>query len=210
MAAQTTHNPGDAVDGNPVAEAAEAVHGHDVPAGTSEVAAHGGEGGGLPQFRMEYWGGQIVWLLIIFAILYVLLAKVFTPRLRKIQDTRAQTIADAVEQARTVQAEADAQAKAAQAELEDARARARRLAADAKAKAQAEMSASQATEDQRLNAELEQAEARIRALRDQAMGNVRGIAAETAEAMVAKLTGQAPTRADIDAALAARTTEGAA
>ncbi|RAK56735.1 hypothetical protein [Phenylobacterium deserti] len=210
MAAQTTHNAGDAHDGNPVAEAAEAVHGHEVPAGTTEVAAHGGEGGGLPQFRMEYWGGQIIWLLIIFAVLYALLAKVFVPRLRKIQDTRAQTIAEAVEQARTVQAEADAQAKAAQAELEDARAQARRLAADAKAKAQAEMAASQAAEDQRLNAELEQAEARIRGLRDQAMSNVRGIAADTAEAMVAKLTGQAPSRADIDAALAGRTTEGAA
>ena len=53
--------------------------------------------GGLPQFRFEYWGGQIVWLLIIFAVLYVLLAKVFVPRLRGVQDTRAQTIADAVE-----------------------------------------------------------------------------------------------------------------
>jgi F-type H+-transporting ATPase subunit b len=211
MAPETTSRAGDdAHDGNPAAEAAEAVHGHEVAAGTSEVAAHGGEGGGLPQFRVEYWGGQIVWLLILFAILYTLLAKVFVPRLRKIQDTRAQTIADAVEQARRVQAEADAQAKAAQAEVEDARAQARRLASDAKAKAQAEMAASQAAEDQRLNAELEQAEARIRTMRDQAMSNVRGIAADTAEAIVTKLTGTAPARAEVEAAIARRPTEGVA
>lgn len=166
--------------------------------------------GGLPQFRFEYWGGQIIWLLIVFAILYALLAKVFVPRLRNIQDTRAQTIADAVEQARRVQAEADAQAAAAKAEIDDARAQARRFAADAKAKAQAEMAASQAAEDERLKVELEAAEERIRATRDKAMANVGQIAADTAEAIVAKLTGAAPSRAEVTAALSARTPEGVA
>ena len=166
--------------------------------------------GGLPQFRFEYWGGQIIWLLITFAILYALMAKVFVPRLRGIQDTRAQTIADAVEQARRVQAEADAQAAAAKAEIEDARAQARRVAADAKAKAQAEMAASQAAEDERLRVQLEKAEERIKATRDAAMANVGQIAAETAEAIVAKLTGAAPSRAEVDAALSTRTPEGVA
>jgi F-type H+-transporting ATPase subunit b len=166
--------------------------------GTAQEPGHGG----LPQFRFEYWGGQIVWLLLIFAILYALLSKVFVPRLRGVQDTRAKTIADAVEQARRVQAEADAQAAAAKAEIEEARAQARRLAVEAKAKAQAELAARQAEEDKRLAAELEKAEARIRGLRDQAMANVGSIAAETAEAIVAKLTGAPVNRAEVDAAVA--------
>jgi len=178
------------------------------PAGATTEQPH--KSGGLPQFRFEYWGGQIVWLLLVFAVLYVLLAKVFVPRLRGIQDTRAKTIADAVEQARRVQAEADAQAAAAKAEIDDARAQARQVAAEAKAKAQAEMNASQAAEDERLKVELEQAESRIRAMRDQAMANVGQIAAETAEAIVAKLTGAAPSRAEVDAALTTRTPEGVA
>lgn len=196
MAAETT---------TPAAEAGEAVTGHHVPAGTTEVAAHGGgESGGLPQFKFEYWGGQIVWLFIIFAVLYVLLAKVFVPKLRKIQDDRAATIADAVNQARSVQAEAEAQAKAAQAEIDEARARSRGLAADAKAKAAAELARSQKAEDERLAAQMDEAEARIRGLRDQAMSNVRGIAGETAQAMVEKLTGQKVTAAEINAALTAQ------
>jgi F-type H+-transporting ATPase subunit b len=168
--------------------------------GTSEQPAKGG----LPQFRFEYWGGQIVWLLIVFAILYVLLAKVFVPRLRRVQDTRAQTIADAVEQARRVQAEADAQAAAVKAEIAEARSQARRLAAEAKAKAQAEMAQRQAAEDERIAAELDKAELRIRGLRDQAMANVGSIAADTAEAIVAKLTGAPARRAEVEAALAGR------
>lgn len=212
MADQTTVTSEAASSGvKPATEAAQAVGGKTPEAtSTTATAGHEGKSGGLPQFRFEYWGGQIVWLLIVFAILYVLLAKVFVPRLRGIQDTRAKTIADAVEQARKVQAEADAQAEAAKAEIESARAQARRLAAEAKAKAQAEMAASQAAEDARLNAQLEEAEARIRGMRDQAMTNVRGIAADTAEAMVAKLTGKAASRAEVEAALAARSSEGVA
>jgi F-type H+-transporting ATPase subunit b len=195
----TTPTPTGDHDGNPAAEAAEAVHGHEVPAGTTEVAHEGGEGGGLPQFRFEYWGGQIVWLLILFAILYFLLARVFIPRLRKVVDTRAETIAGALEEARRVQAEADAQAAAAQQEIAQGRAEARRVASEAQAKAAAEFAARQAAEDQRLAAQMDEAEGRIRAMRDQAMGNVQGIATDTAQAIVQKLTGTAPSAAEAQA-----------
>ncbi|MCR5873270.1 hypothetical protein LRS10_03120 [Phenylobacterium sp. J426] len=192
-------------DGNPAAEAAEAVHGHEVPAGVTEVAAHGGEGGGLPQFRFEYWGGQIVWLLILFAILYFLFARVFTPRYRKIIETRQSTIDGALEEARRVQAEADSQAQAVKAEIDQARANARRVVADANAKAAAELARSQAAEDARLNGELEEAEQRIRAMRDGALANVEAIATDTAQAIVQKLTGSAVTAAEAGALRPART-----
>ena len=98
----------------------------------------------------------------------------------------------------------------AKAEIGEARGQARRVAADAKTKAQTEMAERQAAEDARLQAELEKAEARIRGMRDQAMASVGQIAAETAEAIVAKLTGAAPSRAELDAALPTRTPEGVA
>lgn len=180
----------DANDGSPTAEAAEAMHGHEVPAGTTEVAAHGSESGGLPQFDFQYWGGQIIWLLLLFAILYVLFARVFVPRFRKVADTRAQTIADALAEARRTQTEADAKAEAVRADIDTARADARRLVADARAKASEEMARTQAAQDAELAAQVETAEVRIRGLRDQAMTNVRVIATDTAEAIVAKLTGK--------------------
>ena len=190
----------------PVAEAAEAIHGHEVPAGTSEVAHEGGEGGGLPQFQMEHWGGQIVWLLLIFAVLYVLIAKVFTPRMRKVFDTRAETIASAVAKARLAQDEAQAQAEAGQAQVVQARANALKIASDARAKAKAAASEKEAAEEAKLAARLEQAETSIRTARDAAMGSVNGIAAETVQAIVAHLGGgkltDAQARAAIDAAKA--------
>jgi len=188
----------------PAAEAAEAVHGHEVAAGATEVAEHGGEGGGLPQFNPEYWGGQIVWLLVLFAILYALLSRVFIPRLRRALDAREATIAGALAAARQVQAEADAQAEAARAELAEARARAARRAAEAKAAVEAERARRAAAEEAKLAQHLAQAEDRIRTGRDQAMTNVRQIAAETAEVLTEKLSGRAAAAGEIEAALAAQ------
>ena len=165
-------------------------------------AEHGAAEGGLPQFRFEHWGGQIVWLLLIFVILYALLARVFVPRLRRVIDERAATIASAVEQARSVQGEAAEQAAIAQAELAEARARSQRLAADARAKAAAESAERQAAEDARLAEKLADAEARIRATRDAAMANVAVIAADAAGAIVEKLTGRAAAKGEVAAALA--------
>ena len=188
----------------PAAEAAEAVHGHEVAEGVSDVAAHGGEGGGLPQFDIEYWGGQIIWLLLIFAVLYFLLARVFIPRLRKALQTREATIADALATARQVQSEADAQATAARAAAAEARGRAQRTAGDAKAAVEAERAARAAAEEAKLQQHLTQAEDRIRTGRDQALTNVRQIAVETAESMIEKLSGRRAAPGEIEAALSAQ------
>jgi F-type H+-transporting ATPase subunit b len=165
----------------------------------STGAEHGS--GGLPQFQFQHWGGQIAYLLVLFVILYLLISRVFTPRLRGVIDQRAATIAGALEAARQVQAEAASQAAAAQAEVAEARARSQRLASDARAKASAEAAARQATEDARLGERMAEAEARIQASRDAAMKHVGGIAAETAAAIVEKLTGKAASGSEISNAI---------
>ncbi|MGQ3045153.1 MAG: hypothetical protein ACT6QO_17065, partial [Brevundimonas aurantiaca] len=54
--------------------------------------------------------GQIAYLLVLFFVLYLLISKVFAPRIRRVMDERADTISAAVTTARQVQAEAAAQA----------------------------------------------------------------------------------------------------
>src|SRR5690606_28248758 len=84
----------------PVEQAVEyaAETGH-VPANAAAAAAEH-DAGGLPQFEFQHWAGQAVYLLILFAILYVLVAKVFAPRLRRVIDERAETVSSAVATAR--------------------------------------------------------------------------------------------------------------
>lgn len=167
---------------------------------TGAPEAHGG--GGLPQLQFEHWGGQIVWLLITFAVLFVVLSKGLLPRIGGAIETRAGKIAGDIADARRLKDEAEVQARAAAAEVADARAKAQRTAADAKAKAAAEAAVRQAAEEAILAEKLGVAEARILAARDAAMSHVREVASDTAAAMVEKLTGKAATAAELNASMA--------
>lgn len=177
------------------------------PEGAAPQASHasteaqGGASAGLPQFDATWWGGQIVWLALIFLVLYLALSKVLLPKLSKTIDEREGKISGDIADARRLKQEAEAQAVAAEAELVDARAKAQKTAADAKAKAAANAAERQSAEEAKLNARLVSAEAEIRAARDQAMSNVSAIAAETAQAIVEKLTGDKVTADAVQAAV---------
>jgi|WetSurMetagenome_2_1015567.scaffolds.fasta_scaffold42005_4 F-type H+-transporting ATPase subunit b len=175
-------------------------------AATTETPGHGAPqgAGGLPQFDASWWPGEMAWFLIIFVVVFALMAKVFVPRVGGTIAEREDRISGDIGRARALKEQAEAQAAQADAEMVQARSRAQKVAADAKAKAQAEAAVRQAQEEAKLAESLAAAEAGIQASRESAMGHVREIAAETAQVIVAKLTGQAASAKDIDAALAGR------
>jgi F-type H+-transporting ATPase subunit b len=170
----------------------------------ADAAARAVENGtsGLPQFDIGQWPGEMIWMLIIFAVMYVLFSRVFVPKIGGTIAEREDTIGGDIKEARRLRDEAEAQAKAAADEVAQARARAQRLAADAKAAATAEAEKRQADEEARLGEVLAAAEGRIASARAEAMSQVRGIAADAAEAIVARLTGEAAAPAEVERALA--------
>jgi len=165
--------------------------------GGAEAAA-----GGLPQFDFSWWAGEIFWMLVVFGVLFALFARVFVPRLGGTIAAREDKIGGDIGEARRLRDEAEAQSQAAAGELAQARGRAQRLAADAKTAAAAESHARQSAEEARLGQVLAEAEARIASARAEAMTHVRQIAAEAAEAIVERLTGEKAGVAEIERALA--------
>jgi len=157
--------------------------------------------GGLPQFDLARWPGQMVWMLIIFGVMLFLFAKVFVPRVGGTIADREDRIAGDIGDARRLKEQADQQAATASSEMVVARSAAHKLAIDAKAKAAADTAAQEAVEEARLNETLAKAESRIGAAREQAMTHVRGIASETAQAIVAHLTGDEASADEVKSAL---------
>lgn len=180
----------------------------ETPVGVGETytstaeAAHGPEeGSGLPQFEFQHWGGQIIYLLVLFVVLYLLIAKVFAPRMRRVLDERTDSISGAIEAARQVQAEAAGQAEAAKAEVEQARGQARATAAAAKTRVTEAANRRAAEEEAVVSARIAEAEAAIGKTRDAAMKNVSTIAADSAAAIVERLTGEKVAAAQAAAAV---------
>ena len=92
------------------------------PTPVADAAAS--HGGGLPQFDLSQWPGQIVWLLITFLFLYLMFSRVFVPNIGETISEREDRIAGDIAKARRLKEEAEAQAKAAAAEMHAARDRA--------------------------------------------------------------------------------------
>ena len=86
--------------------------------------------------------------------------------------------------------------------LADARGRAQALANETREKYAAEAEAARKELDATLNTRIAEAEQTIATRRTAAMGNVQDIAVETAAAIVERLTGNAPSKADVAKAVA--------
>jgi F-type H+-transporting ATPase subunit b len=189
-----------ATETQPDAASAPRAPGHESAGAQAGAAAAEHKSSGLPQFDFTWWPGQIVWFLIIFFLLLAFMRLFAVPKVGGTIDARDGKILGDIAAARRMKDEADAQAQAAAVEAAQGRAKAQKVATDARTKAQAEIAARLAEEEIKLAAAGAEAEARIAKARDAAMANVQSISAETAQAIVAKLTGKPATTAELAAA----------
>ena len=160
---------------------------------------------GLPQFEFGVWPGQIFWLLVTFALVYTVLARVLLPRVRGTLVSRDARIDADMAAAKDLREEAYAQHRPPHAQMAAARAAAQKTAADAKIRGQAEAAKRTAALETDLNGRLAIAESAITQARDTAMGQVRGVASDAAAAITERLTGRAVTPSELEAGLAAAT-----
>jgi F-type H+-transporting ATPase subunit b len=179
------------------------MQGPATPTHEGTAPAPEGGAGGLPQFDIGAWPGQAAWLVIFFIVVLVLMTRVFVPRIGGGIAEREGKISGDLRNARSLKDEADAQAAAAQADMAKARGEAAKVAAEARGKAQAELSARLAEQEAQFAQSAAEAEARIGAARDAAMSHLDEIAVDAAKAIVTKLTGKAPSAAELASARSA-------
>lgn len=175
------------------------------PAQTSTATAASGQPGApaasFPPFASETFASQLLWFAITFGLLYWLMSKVALPRVAGILADRTTRIAADLGEAEALRAQSEAAGEAYEKSLIQARNNAKAIAQDTRDRLTAESDARRKTLEGELAAKLAESEAFIRQQTVQAMGNVRGIAADAATAIVARLTGSAPDRAAVETAL---------
>jgi F-type H+-transporting ATPase subunit b len=163
--------------------------------------APGGAKPPFPPFDKETFGSQLIWLVIAFVALYVLLARVALPRVAAIFAARKKTLESNLAAAAKAKAESEAAIASYEKSLAEARAKSQALAAETKAKFAAEAEEKKKKLEADLATKLAAAEKQIDATRKTAMGNVRGIAVDTASAIVERLTGTAPAKPAVEKAV---------
>jgi F-type H+-transporting ATPase subunit b len=169
----------------------------------SEATPPSEHGGGFPPFQKDTFASQLLWLAIFFVALYLIASKLALPRVGSIIADRRQRISGDLDEAARLKDAADAAIASYEKALADARARAHAMAAETRDKINAEAEARRQAVEASLHAKLTAAEQTIAATRTAAMANVQSIAQEAAVAIVARLTGAAPSEAAATAAVKA-------
>lgn len=161
---------------------------------------HGG-GSAMPQLDFSTYPSQIFWLVVSFAVLFILMWKVAIPRVGDVIEQREQKIRADLEKAEQLRDEIASAEESVEKALSEARAEAQEIMRKAADKVAADHAKKQEKLDAELAEKISEAEARIDAARKEALSSVKDVAKEVAAASVEKLTGDKPDTGKISKAV---------
>ena len=169
----------------------------------SSAYAAGDSSGGLPQLDFTTWPTQIFWLVVSFALAYVLMWRVVTPRIASVLEERHGRLDDDMQRAKQAADEAEAMRISFERQLADARAEAQEKTRSTLAAAVAEAEKKDAAVAKRLATKIGKAEAKIVEARDAALAELDDVAATSAADAVSSLAGIKVTKTDAKKAVKA-------
>ena len=156
----------------------------------------------MPQLEAATFISQLFWLTVTFVGLYCVMWKIVIPRIADVLQNRQERIDDDLEKAEALRNEAASVLEAYEKTVADGRVQAQaflREAADQNDKAAAVRQTALA---EQLAQQTAEAEARINAAREDALANIRTVAAETAQAAALRLSGATITQDEAEEAVA--------
>ena len=147
----------------------------------------------MPQFDFAhvFWP-QVAWLALSFAVLYFGVVRLTLPKLGKVVDSREARIAGDLAAAREAKANAELTGERYRAQLEAAREKARAEIAEGKAHAARATADTLATARDATEAHIHAAEGRIAKAVQLAEASLRDVVADSAQAIIARVTGSEP------------------
>ncbi len=168
---------------------------------SAHTEADGGHKAGFPPFEKDTFASQLVSLLIAFVALYLIVSKIALPRVGGVIDARQNAIEGDLAEAQKLKDASDSALKSYESELAAARSRAQAIGNETREKLNAASEAERKKLEDQLSQKLAEAEKTIASTRQSAMGNVRGIAADAAAAIVQRLTGMTADGKAVDSAV---------
>lgn len=143
----------------------------------------------MPQFDIASFPSQIFWLVVTFGILYFVMSKLVLPRVGDVLQERQEKIADDLDRAAQLKRDAEEIIAAYEASLAEARGKAQDLYRETTDAMNAAAAKRQLEAGAAIGVRIAEAEKRIAAARNTAIGELRTVAADVASAAIARVAG---------------------
>ena len=144
---------------------------------------------GMPQLNPEFWSAQIFWLILVFSSLYMIIWKIFLPKISiSIENRKARVIND-INEAQKIKENAEKKLKEYEKIIEDSKKHAKKIIDDAKKKLDLDIEKKKQKFNEDMEKELIDTEKEIVNLKKSSLLNINKIAEEISSNLIKQIMG---------------------
>ena len=134
---------------------------------------------GMPQLNPEFWISQIFWLVAIFSILYLIISKIFLPKITYSIENRKSRIINDLDEAQKLKEKAEGKLNEYNLIIENSKKEAKKITEDNKKKLDKDIEEKKKIFDGEIVKELEATEKEIKNLKKNSLPSITEVAAKT-------------------------------
>ena len=142
---------------------------------------------GMPQLNTEYWAAQIFWLIVIFSILYLIIWKIFLPRITYSIENRKSRLVNDLDEVQKLKENAEKKLNEYNIIIEQSKKEAKKIIEDSKKKLDRDIESKKQKFNDEIEKELVATEKEIKDLKKSSISNINHIATETTTEIIKQI-----------------------
>ena len=158
-----------------------------------------GAEGGMPQLNPEFWASQIFWLILIFSGLYIIVWKIFLPKITDSIENRKSRIINDLNETQKLKENAEKKLREYNKIIEDTKKEAKKIIEDNKKKLENDIKSKKQKFNEEIEKELMSVEKEIKSLKKLSISSINKIAAEVSSEVIKQLVGTSVNMSNVSA-----------
>ena len=146
-----------------------------------------GSEAGMPQLNPEFWAAQIFWLILTFSSLYLIIWKVFLPKITLSIENRKSRVVNDLDEAQKLKENAEKKLNEYNKIIEESKKEAKKIIEDSKKKLDRDIKNKKQQFNDEIDKELMAAEKEIKDLKKSSISSINNIAAETSAEIIKQI-----------------------
>ena len=146
-------------------------------------------GAGMPQLDPTYWASQAFWLILVFTILYISIARFYLPKIKDNLDNRENKIKEDLDDANKFKDLSELKFKEYEKILENSKKEVAKIHLDSKNKLDKDINVKKDTADKEIENEITKAQTEISKLKKNSILDIQNISKDIASNIVENITG---------------------
>ena len=146
-----------------------------------------GSEAGMPQLNPEFWAAQIFWLILTFSSLYLIIWKVFLPKITLSIENRKSRVVNDLDEAQKLKENAEKKLNEYNKIIEESKKEAKKIIEDSKKKLERDIENKKQKFNDEIEKELLAAEKEIKDLKKSSISSINNIAAETSAEIIKQI-----------------------